>query len=422
MKLILNQGQQAALQDLLKWLSGLDPSPEWVLSGWAGSGKSTMLRELLEDWPATEAILKQMNPQYTKLQVVLCATTNKACRALELAMGIGKDVITVHKHFGLKVQTIMSTGKKVLVPARNQVIPRRQLIIIDEASMIDKELLGLIVDTPIDCKLLFMGDPTQLTPVKSKTTPAFDQGWGTSYLTQLMRQSAGNPIATATDLLREFVINPVGEFPSIELSDPELIHVDQDTFCQYLMDEFSNPDWTANTSKVLAWKNDTVKAINEWVREGVEGHPQLQAGDIAVVNRFQNKDGLRLPTDAIVMIDECRIGNYQVNGKLFSGSYLKVESFDVELFVPDDVKDYDRAIKLVLGTRELYTIQADWADIRAAYACTIHKSQGSSLDKVFIDLGDFNSTVDRAMLARLLYVAISRARHQVILTGDISWL
>jgi ATP-dependent exoDNAse (exonuclease V) alpha subunit len=57
--------------------------------------------------------------------------------------------------------------------------------------------------------------------------------------------------------------------------------------------------------------------------------------------------------------------------------------------------------------------------LRAAYAQTINKSQGSTYDRVFIDLDDLARCSSGDQLARMLYVGFSRARHQVFLTGDL---
>ena len=65
------------------------------------------------------------------------------------------------------------------------------------------------------------------------------------------------------------------------------------------------------------------------------------------------------------------------------------------------------------------TIERTWIDLRAAYAQTVDKSQGSTYDKVFIDLDDISHCTSGARIARMLYVAVSRARHQVIFTGDL---
>jgi ATP-dependent exoDNAse (exonuclease V) alpha subunit len=61
----------------------------------------------------------------------------------------------------------------------------------------------------------------------------------------------------------------------------------------------------------------------------------------------------------------------------------------------------------------------NWIDLRAAYAQTVNKSQGSTYDRVFIDLDDIRRCNSGDQIARMLYVAVSRAREQVFLTGDL---
>ena len=60
-----------------------------------------------------------------------------------------------------------------------------------------------------------------------------------------------------------------------------------------------------------------------------------------------------------------------------------------------------------------------WIDLRAQHACTIDKSQGSTYAQVFIDLDDIAKCNISSQVARMCYVAVSRARHKVYLTGDL---
>lgn len=53
------------------------------------------------------------------------------------------------------------------------------------------------------------------------------------------------------------------------------------------------------------------------------------------------------------------------------------------------------------------------------YASTVNKSQGSTYDTVYIDLNDIGKCRDKDQVRRMLYVAVSRARHKVVFTGDI---
>jgi hypothetical protein len=93
-----------------------------------------------------------------------------------------------------------------------------------------------------------------------------------------------------------------------------------------------------------------------------------------------------------------------------------------QAFLPASLVDVKAAIKRARNTDNWSLVQhidTHWIDLRAAYACTINKSQGSTYDRVFIDLDDVRACRNMNTLARLMYVAVSRARLQVIMTGDL---
>jgi ATP-dependent exoDNAse (exonuclease V) alpha subunit len=60
-----------------------------------------------------------------------------------------------------------------------------------------------------------------------------------------------------------------------------------------------------------------------------------------------------------------------------------------------------------------------FADLRPIHGTTIHRSQGSTYEKVFVDLSDIGRNTRRDVLLRLLYVALTRSRGDVIVTGEL---
>ena len=64
-------------------------------------------------------------------------------------------------------------------------------------------------------------------------------------------------------------------------------------------------------------------------------------------------------------------------------------------------------------------IENHYVDLRLAYASTVNKAQGSTYDNVYIDLNDIGKCYDKDQVRRMLYVALSRARHKAVFTGDI---
>jgi ATP-dependent exoDNAse (exonuclease V) alpha subunit len=90
--------------------------------------------------------------------------------------------------------------------------------------------------------------------------------------------------------------------------------------------------------------------------------------------------------------------------------------------MPESRQEWKDAIKEARELEDFEAVQEmteEWIDLRAAYSCTINKSQGSTYDKVFIDLDDLKKCRDTNQLARMLYVGVSRARNNVYLTGDL---
>ena len=59
-------------------------------------------------------------------------------------------------------------------------------------------------------------------------------------------------------------------------------------------------------------------------------------------------------------------------------------------------------------------------DLRMVDASTVHKAQGSTLDTVYIDLDDISKCTQKDLTAKLLYVAVSRARKKVVFFGDLA--
>ena len=66
---------------------------------------------------------------------------------------------------------------------------------------------------------------------------------------------------------------------------------------------------------------------------------------------------------------------------------------------------------------EYFRLKNEFADLRFAYASTVHKSQGSTFDTVYIDLGDLCICKDMEQLARMLNVAVIRATTSVVFYG-----
>ena len=414
--LILTQDQQNAYDAFASWLlTPTEEEPVLVLEGYAGTGKSTLVDKLLTDIPKMLNALSLIDPTFDDdYEIVLSATTNKACEALSDIVTF--PVSTLHSVLGLTVKQDHRTGTTSVVVKSGANKIKDSIIFIDEASFLDAKTLSLVFEQTINCKIFFIGDPAQLSAVKATGTPVFSQGYPTVKLLQVVRQSEGSQIKELASAFRDTVNGE--DFPQFTPDNSEVILLNEDDFHAEMLSEFGRADWEHADSKVLAWTNKTVIAYNHTVRDNLHGEPEIQVGDYATVNSYVQVGRKGLKTDQQVQISDKRPATfYGVPGHNFS-----LITPNVVVFVPSDWGLANAVLKKARQAHDwtkVKEISESWTDLRATYACTINKSQGSTYGKVFVDLNDIKKCRNSNQIARMLYVAVSRAKYNVYLKGDI---
>ena len=411
---VLTSDQQLALNAFNLFL--IDPvETVFVLSGYSGCGKSTLVRTLLDRLPDFQKTVRLINPSQKDYLPELTATTNKA--AENLSQITGMEVKTIHSFLGLRVQTDFRTNITTLVARANFTIPTNILLFIDEASFIDKELLGYVFSRTQNCKIVFIGDPAQLIPVKAINTPVFNAGFTGAALTEVVRQSAGNPIVDLSTKFRHTV--NTGEFFGFKPDGHHIQRLDRSIFNEVIEEEFTRADWRYADSKILAWTNKCVIGFNQYVRNLAKGDPHFQVGDYAVCNSFLAIGKQSIKTDQLVQITaiEEDSEHHDVEGNWVTMDYT------IRAFQPKSLAAKNTRIKQARAADDISLvteIESRWVDLRGAYACTINKAQGSTFGSVFIDLDDVGRCNSGDQIARMLYVAVSRAKNHVYLTGDLA--
>jgi len=412
MNLILTPDQELALSAFQTFLT--DPvETVFVLSGYSGCGKTTLVRSILDKMPTFNRVAKLINPEHNEYVIQLTATTNKA--AENLAYLTGQETKTIHSFLGLRVNNDYKTNTTTLSP-KNGTIQTNCLIFIDEASYIDSQLLGFIFSKTQDCKIVFVGDPAQLTPVKSVGAPVFESNFTSASLTQVVRQAEGNPIIDLSTKFRHTVNN--GKFFQFKPDGHHIQYLEREIFNDKIIKEFSRFDWHYNDSKVLAWTNKCVINYNNNIREHITGDPEFQVGDYAIVNTFIGGNNVTFKTDQLVEITDIQhtVTRHQVLGNIFT-----LDKY-TDLFMPATLTSKNARIKLARANNHI-SIVADientWVDLRYAYACTVNKAQGSTFNEIFIDLDDIRRCNSGDQIARMMYVAVSRAKNHVYMTGDL---
>ena len=370
----------------------------FVLQGTAGTGKTTLIKEVSKEWTSHQQLLKTLDPKYLLTKFTFTATTNKAVQALTNATGYFAE--TIHQLLGLTVR-----NGQVALATKSEPNFVNTVIVIDECSYIDYRLLEMIESFTKGNKVIFMGDKTQLPPVGYNHSPVFYKEYPTFNLTKQLRQMHSPNIAKYCRDLQTFINTPV-DFPALNIGN-EIEHLSKDEFNKRIL------QIDATKSKILAIKNRTVNNYNAVLFKARNGREEFTAKDVVINNHYVPG----LATDEEVTIKHIRYGTDR-NGVAGANVVITNRHY----FLPDKVSNIKKLFKQYTTMGKYVSANAiknTWVDLRPNFALTIHKSQGSTYDEVFIDLNDMKSIKDLRELAKLLYVAMSRAKYRVILTGDI---
>lgn len=411
--LTLTPGQKKAQEMFTQFY--LDPDAKiLVIEGYSGTGKTTLVKHLIDLIPNLERTLQLIDPSKKDfLELILTATTNKA--AENFSQITGHPVSTIHSKLRLRVRRDYRTGETCLVAIDDDFFIGDALLVIDEASYIDDELKKHIFSRTRGTKILMIGDPAQLLNVNSTTSPIFNAGFPTAKLTEVVRQSNQNPILELSTKFRE-TVNTQHWF-RFRPDGHHIQHLPRHAFEQHIVAEFTRPDWKHNDSKVLAWTNKTVVAYNKGINSLISGMPHFQVGDYAICNRHVKKGEQSIKTDQTVLITDITPAvEHDTAGNLY------VLDGRSAFFMPTSLEVWKARIRQAKEEGDYHALRCmeeDWIDLRAAYASTINKSQGSTYNTTFIDLDDVKKCGNPDQLARMLYVGVSRARDRLVLTGDL---
>lgn len=430
---VLSPSQQAVVNAFPGFL--LSDDTEMTISGPAGTGKTFLVQQLTKLGPAHQQMVQLLDPSIADRTFTYTATTNKAAEVLRGLLD--QETSTIHSTLGLRVQNDYKTGKQVLVPHTPPEPLSHTIIFVDEASMINDQLATALRETIrkwTDCKLVFIGDKYQLPPVKEDICSIFRADAPNVHeLTEIQRQAKDSPIIQLATQYRELLDNPSDTWPEIVPDDKSIFRYDdKEAYLNVLRKEYSAPH-APDDLKIVAWANQRVHGYNNWIRNKILGHTEVfEPGDLVTTNKplFMNKR-MFAPTDYRLEISKVTEGTCQAEGIEVDGWWINFTKFraanpydnDPVVFQPRDwkrVNAIQRAFAKDKNWGPYFTIKDDWADLRPIHASTVHKAQGSTYRKVFVDLEDIGRNTRWRDLVRLLYVAITRASHEVHIYGDIS--
>lgn len=355
MSITLTDEQRHAIDLITAWYNDPLSHQEFKLGGFAGTGKTTIIKWILENLP--------------QVHTVVCAFTGKAVNVLNK-----KGVLATTMH-ALMYHVQPEVGGKVSFVLRAFIESQPDLIIVDEASMVSTELYNDIVS--FGKKLLFVGDPGQLEPVGDNPelmkTPNF-------VLAKIHRQAESSPILTLATSVRQggglYIQKQPGLWvKSKAITSPEFLSVDQ----------------------VICAKNATRIGFNKRIRIFMKRPPQqIVVGEKLIVCRNNAEFGVF--NGMILFIDSIRdIGSsWECNchdeiSRVYGCIPIWKEPF------------YNETVQL----NPFIPKGTVWCDF--GYCITAHKSQGSEWDRVLV----WDEVVSGWDMKRWRYTAITRAAKEL---------
>lgn len=417
------------------------------VTGAAGTGKTTDLKYSVQYCIEND------------IPYVVCAFTHKACGILRSKLPEGAVVCTLHsflkKRPGINQDATNVNHVNTTIKAGGvNVAPR--VIFIDEYSMVGEKDwldLGEIQDPNYDgiceTKICWLGDPHQLPPV-GDVSCVQPEGKFNVKLTKIYRND--NPLQLPLNALISYM---TGTKPKPLAAVPGYFERDLDIVKAYC----ANPE---QDQVILAYTNKRVEELNQRIHYQLTDYSEVREGDTVFSPSTQQmyKFIRWVPTEEVTYIDmhwtdPLHLGSkYKTLENLISSDLcdfceLETEEGDVvvhavifghyafkrqrETLIQEAVESNQDIENKYKGFKASGWANANrenplarrrakaWRDclgfkdcvmcIDFNHAMTVHKSQGSTYNKVYLDMDDISQVAnkDMSMYLRLAYVGISRA-------------
>lgn len=363
----------------------------FFLTGPAGSGKSFVIN-LLRESPG----------------VAVCAMTGTAAQLVR-----GK---TLHSYLSISPKYGAVESKSV-----RQRLAMTRTLIVDEASMMSDILLGQVYSRferlPKPPKLILIGDPLQLGPVPNrgqKVKPFYESPLWSSFkvirLTQIHRQAdpdfisalndlrVGNLSDRVSGLIKSRLVECLPDCTQIYARKDKVLEVNEERLARLGGPEFKN-DWDRVLWRRCSKSDEQDQRDFEEAAKWARFPRKLRLRNRARVCLLRNDKEGRWVNGSTGMFIEQSGGSLIV--RLDRGATVYIDP------VEEEVCDEFGEVQLVVRQ---YPLMLAWA-------LTIHKSQGMTMDRLGVDLsGHFG--------AGMTYVSLSRCRTSggLLLVGELSRL
>ncbi|MCH4553318.1 MULTISPECIES: ATP-dependent DNA helicase [Aestuariibaculum] len=445
--------QSVVLQQLSEFIFDDSPNGLYLLKGYAGTGKTTIIGAIVNNlWKA-------------KKSSVLMAPTGRAAKVISNYSG--REAFTIHKKIYFPKKDKGGGLSFVLQPNKH----KNTIFIVDEASMIpdtpgESKLFenGSLLDDLIQyvysghkCKLLLIGDTAQLPPVKLDLSPALNENTlALNYnkevtlmeLDEVVRQEYDSGILANATVLREALASDFHDYFKFDLHGfKDIVRlVDGHEIMDAINSAYS--DLGNEETAIIVRSNKRANLYNQNIRNRILfNESELSAGDYLMVvknNYFWVKPtseaGFIANGDIIEVLEIFRIeelyGFRFAEVKIRMVDYPKMAPIETVLLL-DTIEAESPSLSYDDSNRLYQEVMKDFANessnyrkflkvkgskhfnalqVKFSYAITCHKSQGGQWNTVFVEQPYLPNGIDTDYL-RWLYTAVTRAKEKLYLIG-----
>ena len=447
-----SESQAILFQKLEEFARSKSDFPLFIISGYAGTGKTSVLG----------AYVRAL--KHYKVETKLLAPTGRAAKVFSNKSN--ENALTIHKQIYRRKSKVDITSGLDLQPN----LYKSTIFFVDEASMIGeytktkdggvsaRNLLDDLLEyvfSGVNCKLVLLGDTGQLPPVGSDFSPALNEEYMRNnyprmhlfsfQLKEVLRQSRDSEILRNATLLRN--TNWV-DYPKFHLKpDTDLVRVDGLELQDFLETSYGN--FGQEETILITRSNKQANKYNQHIRGRILWFEEmLCSGDCLMVvknNYFwlgdDSKIGFIANGELIKLIRLQKVE--EVHGFEFAHVIVQFVDYadagDIELIIHTESLSVEGPSLSRERMRELFfSVERDYANIRVkkdrydailkdkyfnalqvkyAYAVTCHKSQGGQWSEVYIDQGFINEDILNSDYYRWLYTALTRATNKVYLVN-----
>lgn len=463
-----NKEQQSAIVNAVSFLkTNTDPTQYYVIEGKAGTGKTTIAKEILKE--------------FEDEQIYVAAVSHKAKGVIKSSFGDdtrGKKFFSIAGLLGMKgindndtQTTKFQVGLKVPLldnpPA---------LLVIDEASMITEDVLKKIININSSLsrpfQMLFLGDIGQIQPIRdeqsefyrthkdllNKKSDIFNSKHKSKLITRV-RQGEANPILPYADYFWE---NSQKENPELNPTQ-HIVRNNQITDKGSLL--FSNSEGEVLNSVIKAVKNAVEKGLtnhvkivtyhvnektelNQKIHEALFGNDSdYSKGDMLILNSpydlpdvnatMENSSEIQIKSIQDEDTDEFGVHTLylETNGTAYTRTGNEQKDCVIQVVSRNDIGLYNQKLQELASYAKRQTNRAlkkqawsdfweykgRYADVDFGYAITAHKSQGSTYDIVVVDEKDIMGTTatSNQEKSELIYTALTRPRKTAIVISSV---